>query len=94
METTDQRSFHQICAQCGGEMRYEVRQQDGKWLVWDTVNDCAVKGAASLPRLTAANCMRHSSIAGLLVMKPNSVTFWTQKEAQGCADFLNDIEDS
>ena len=84
-------------------MRYEVRQQDEKWIVWDTVNDCAVKGAAGLPRLTltAANCMRHPSIAGLLVMKPNSitaearpVTFWTQKEAQQSADILNDIDQS
>jgi len=83
-------------------MRYEVRQQDEKWIVWDTVNDCAMKGAAGFPRVTAANCMRHPSIAGLLVMKPNSVaslaaearpmTFWTQKEAQVCADTLNDID--
>jgi hypothetical protein len=77
-------------------MRYEVRQQDEKWIVWDTVYDCAMKGVAGPPRLTAANCMRHPSIAGLLVMKPNSVTaearpatFWTQKEAQVCADTLN-----
>jgi len=79
-------------------MRYEVRQQDEKWIVWDTVNDCAMKGAAGFPRLTAANCMRHPSIAGLLVMKPDSVaaltadarpvTFWTQKEAQEWADIL------
>jgi hypothetical protein len=83
-------------------MRYEVRQQDEKWIVWDTVNDCAMKGVAGLPRLTVTNCMRHPSIAGLLVMKPNSVaslaaaarpvTFWTQKEAQVCADTLNDID--
>jgi hypothetical protein len=79
-------------------MRYEVRQQDEKWIVWDTVNDCAMKGAAGFPRLTAANCMRHPSIAGLLVFKPNSVTadarpvtFWTQKEAQQLADTLNDL---
>jgi hypothetical protein len=85
-------------------MRYEIRQKDEKWIVWDTVNDCAMKGVAGLPRLTAANCMRHPSIAGLLVMKPNSVaslaaearpvTFWTQKEAQVCADNLNDIDQS
>jgi hypothetical protein len=85
-------------------MRYEVRQQDEKWIVWNTVNDCAMKGAAGFPRLTAANCMRHPSIAGLLVMKPNSVsslaakarpmTFWTQKEAQECADALNNIDQS
>jgi hypothetical protein len=83
-------------------MRYEVRQQDEKWIVWDTVNECAMKGAAGFARLTAANCMRHPSIAGLLVMKPNSVaslaaearplTFWTQKEAQGCAYTLDDID--
>jgi hypothetical protein len=83
-------------------MRYEVRQQDEKWIVWDTVNNCAMKGGAGFPKLTAANCMRHPSIAGLLVMKPNSVaslaaeaspmTFWTQKEAQVCADTLNDID--
>jgi hypothetical protein len=86
-------------------MRYEVRQQDEKWIVWDTVNDCAMKGVAglsSLSSLTAANCMRHPSIAGLLVMKPNSVaslaaearplTFWTQKEAQVCVGTLNDID--
>jgi len=85
-------------------MRYEVRQQDEKWIVWDTVNDCAIKGVADLSRLTAANCMRHPSIAGLLVMKPNSVaslvaearpvTFWTQKEAQQWADTWNDIDQS
>ena len=79
-------------------MRYEVRQQDEKWIVWDTVNDCAMKGAAGFPSLTAANCMRHPSIAGLLAMKPDSVaaltadarpvTFWTQKEAQEWADIL------
>jgi hypothetical protein len=83
-------------------MRYEVRQQDEKWIVWDTVNDCAMKSVAGFPRLTAANCMRHPSVAGLLVMKPNAVaslaaearplTFWTQKEAQVCADTLNDFE--
>lgn len=83
-------------------MRYEVRQQDEKWIVWDTVNDYAMKGAAGFPRLTAANCMRHPSIAGLLMMKPTSVaslaaevrpvTFWTQKEAQVFADTLNDLD--
>ena len=83
-------------------MRYEVRQQDERWIVWDTVTDCAMKGAVGFPRLTSANCMRHPSIAGLLVMKPNSVaslaaearplTFWTQKEAQVYADTLSDIE--
>lgn len=85
-------------------MRYEVRQQDEKWIVWDTVNDCAMKGVARLPKLTAANCMRHPSIAGLLVMKPNSVaslaaearpvTFWTQREAQQWADTWNDMRQS
>ena len=85
-------------------MRFEVRQQDEKWIVWDTVNDCAMKGVAGLSSLTAANCMRHPSIAGLLVMKPNSVaslaaearplTFWTRKEAQVFADNLNDIDQS
>jgi hypothetical protein len=85
----------------GISMRYEVRQQDEKWIVWDTVNDCALKGAARFPRLTAANCMRHPSIVGLLVMKPNSVaadarpvTFWTEKEAQALADTLNDFDQS
>lgn len=85
-------------------MRYEVRQQDEKWIVWDTVNDCAMKGVAGLPKLTAANCMRHPSIAGLLVMKPSSVaslaaearpvTFWTQREAQQWADTWNDMRQS
>jgi hypothetical protein len=64
-------------------MRYEVRQQDEKWIVWDTVNDCAMKGVAGLPRLTAANCMRHLSIAGLLVMKPNSVTAEADQRPSG-----------
>lgn len=80
-------------------MRFEVRQEDEKWIVWDTVKDCAMKGAARLPKLTAANVMRHPTIAGVLVMKPEAVaslaaevkTFWTQKEAQNLADFLNDI---
>ena len=85
----------------GTSMRYEVRQQDEKWIVWDSVKDCAMKGAAGLSSLSAANCMRHPSIAGLLVMKPNSVaslaaktrplTFWTQKEAQQLTDTLNDL---
>jgi hypothetical protein len=85
-------------------MRYEVRQQDEKWIVWDTVNDCAIKRSARFPKLTAANCMRHPSIAGLLVMTPNSVaslaaeagpaTFWTQIEAQQWADTWNDIHRS
>jgi hypothetical protein len=83
-------------------MRYEVRQQDEKWIVWDTVNDSAMKGVAGPTKLTAANCMRHPSIAGLLVMKPNSVAslaaearpamFWTQKEAQEWADTWNDVD--
>ena len=96
-------SASQICAECERKMRYEVRQQEEKWIVWDGVNDCAMKGAAGFPRLTAATCMRHPSIAGLLlVMKPNSVaslaaearpvTFWTQKEAQVFADTLNDLD--
>ena len=89
---------------CEVAMRFEVRQQDGKWLVWDTLNDCAMKAVAGFPKLTAANCMRHPSIAGLLVMKPNSVaslaaearplTFWARKEAQVFADNLNDIDQS
>jgi hypothetical protein len=85
-------------------MRYEVRQQDEKWIVWDTVKDRAMKGAARLPKLSAANVMRHPSIPGILVMKPNAVaslaaevrplTCWTQKEAQNLADLLNDIGQS
>jgi predicted nucleotidyltransferase component of viral defense system len=93
----------QHCTHLEVKMRFEVKQQDEKWIVWDTVNDCAMKGVARRPpRLTAANCMRRPSIAGLLVMKPNSVaslaaeagrvTFWTQKEAQVCADILNDLD--
>jgi len=69
-------------------VRYEVRQQDEKWLVWDTVNDCAKKAVVGGLRRIASN-------------RPNSVTiearpamFWTQEEAQEWADTWNDIDQS
>jgi hypothetical protein len=94
----------QIRAECGGKMRYEVRQQDGKWLVWDAVaNDWAMKsvvGAVDGLRI-ATNNTRYMLNGGLLVPIPNSVTFetrpamfWTQEEAQQLADTLNDIDQS
>ncbi len=82
-------------------MRYEVRQQDGKWLVWDTVNDCAKKAVVGGFRRIASNSTRYTLNGGLLVPMPNSVTiearpamFWTQKEAQEWADTWNDIDQS
>ena len=42
-------------------MRYEVRQQNGKWMVWDTVNDCAIKGVAGLPQTYTYNRQLHAS---------------------------------
>jgi hypothetical protein len=96
----------QICAQCGGKMRYEVRQQDGKWLVWDTVvDDCAMKSVVGavdgLRSIIASNNTRYMLNGGLLVPMPNSVTFetrpamfWTQQEAQQWADARNDIDQS
>jgi hypothetical protein len=79
-------------------MRYEVRQQDGKWLVWDTVNECAKK---AVDRRTAFNSTRYTLKGRLLVPMPNSVTiearpmmFWTQEEAQQWADTWNDIDQS
>ena len=85
-------------------MRYEVRQRDGKWVVWDTVvDDCAmtsVVGAVEGLRSIMANT-RYMLNGGLLVPMPNSVTFetrpamfWTQEEAQQLADALNDIDQS
>jgi hypothetical protein len=94
----------QICAECGGKMRYEVRQQGGKWLVWDTVvDDCAMKslvGAVDGLRSIIASDNTHYTLhGGLLVPRPNSVTFetrpamfWTQEEAQQWADTWNDID--
>jgi hypothetical protein len=96
----------QICAQCGGKMRYEVRQQDGKWLVWDTVvDDCAMKSVVGavdgLRSIIASNNTRYMLNGGLLVPMPTSVTFetrpamfWTQQEAQQWADVRNDIDQS
>ena len=87
-------------------MRYEVRQQDGKWLVWDTVADnCVMKSVAGavdgLRRIMASNNTRYTVNGGLLVPAPNSVAFetgpamfWTQEEAQQWADTWNDIGQS
>ncbi|HKN74383.1 MAG TPA: hypothetical protein VJW94_04335 [Candidatus Acidoferrum sp.] len=87
-------------------MRYEVRQQDGKWLVWDTVaDDCAKKSVVGavdgLRSIIASNNARYMLNGGLLVPTPNSVTFetrpamfWTQQEAQQWADARNDIDQS
>jgi hypothetical protein len=96
----------QICAECGDKMRYEVRQQDGKWLVWDTVVDgCAMKSVVGavdgLRSLMASDNTRYTLNGGLLVPTPNSVTFetgpamfWTQEEAQQWADTRNEIDPS
>ena len=87
-------------------MRYEVRQQDGKWLVWDTVvDDCAMKSVVGavdgLRSIMAGNNTRYTVNAGLLVPMPSSVTFetgpamfWTQEEAQQWADTRNAIDQS
>jgi hypothetical protein len=94
----------QICDECGRKMRYEVREQDGKWLVWDTVvDDCVMKskvGAVEGLRSIVANA-RYMLNGGLLVPMPNPVTFetrpamfWTQEEAQQWADTWNDIRQS
>jgi hypothetical protein len=94
-----------MAGESGTSMRFEVRQQDGKWLVWDTVNGCAaMKGLASPLKLTADNYARHPQNPGVLVLRPDSVTslineatptmFWTQKEAQLSADTLNDLFNS
>ena len=81
-------------------MRYEVRQQDEKWIVWDTVNDCVTK--AMTDRSALSDSTRHTlNKRGVWCFKPNSVNidarpalFWTQKEAQGLADILNDLDQS
>jgi hypothetical protein len=95
-----------IRAECGGKMRYEVRQQDGKWLVWDAVvNNWAMKSVVGavdgLRSIIASNNTRYTLNGGLLVPIPNPVTFktrlamfWTQEEAQQLADALNDIDQS
>jgi hypothetical protein len=87
-------------------MRYEVRQQDGKWVVWDTVvDDCAMKSVVGavegLRSIIASNNTHYMLNGGLLVPMPNSVTFetrpamfWTQQEAQQWADARNDIDQS
>lgn len=85
-------------------MRYEVRQQDGKWLVWDTVaGDCVMKSVAGavdgLRSVIASNNTRYTLNGGLLAPMPNPITFetkpamfWTQGEAQQWADTWNDID--
>ncbi|MGC1105598.1 MAG: hypothetical protein WA876_03600 [Candidatus Acidiferrales bacterium] len=85
-------------------MRYEVRQQDGKWLVWDTVaGDCVMKSVAGavdgLRSVIASNNTRYTLNGGLLAPMPNPITFetkpamfWTQEEAQQWADTWNDID--
>jgi hypothetical protein len=87
-------------------MRYEVRQQDGKWLVWDTVvDDWAMKSVVGavdgLRTIIASNNTRYTLNGGLLVSMPNSVAFetrpamfWTQQEAQQWADARNDTDQS
>jgi hypothetical protein len=87
-------------------MRYEVRQQDGKWLVWDTVVDeCAMKSVAGavdgLRSIMASNKTRYTLNGGVLVPGPSSLTFetrptmfWTQEEAQQWADTRNEIDQS
>ena len=87
-------------------MRYEVRQQDGKWLVWDTVvDDWAMKSVVGavdgLRSIIADNNTRYKLNGGLLLPMPNSGTFeirpamfWTQEEAQQWADAWNDINQS
>ena len=79
-------------------MRYEVRQENGKWIVWDKVNDCAMK---AVDRRTLSDRTRHTMKEGLPVLKRDSVTIqarpamlWTQKEAQEWADTLNDLDQS
>jgi hypothetical protein len=87
-------------------MRYEVRQQGGTWLVWDTLlDDCAMKSVAGavegLRSIIAGNNTHYRRNGGLLMPVPNSETletrpamFWTQQEAQQWADARNDIDQS
>ena len=93
----------QICADCRGKMRYEVRQQDGKWFVWDTVvNEWAMKSVVGavdgLRTIIASSDTRYINNGGLLVPIPSSgsfettpAMFWTQEEAQLWADTRNDL---
>lgn len=85
-------------------MRYQVRQQEGKWLVWDTLaGDCATRSAAGavegLRSMMAGNRTAFRLEGGFLVPVPSSVTvetrpamFWTQEEAQQWADAWNDMD--
>lgn len=70
-------------------MRFEVRQQDEKWIVWDTVNDCEMKPCNRV--VTHAPVMKPNSVASLAT-EAGPATFWTLKEAQACADVLNDLD--
>ncbi len=85
-------------------MRHEVREQDGKWLVWDTVaDDCVMKSVAGavegLRSIMASNNARNKLDGGHLAPMPNAAIletrpamFWTQEEAQQWADTWNDID--
>jgi len=68
-------------------MRYEVRQQDEKWIVWDTVNQCGA----------VAGCLRPTAADGsprVVVIDGSPFILWTQEEAQEWADTLNDLDHS
>ncbi len=78
-------------------MRYEVRQQDGQWLVWDTVaDDCAMKSVVGavdgLRSIIASNDTRYMPSSVTFEIRP--AMFWTQEEAQQWADTRNDIDQS
>jgi phage gpG-like protein len=68
-------------------MRYEVRQHDGKWIVWETVNQCGA--VAGRLRPTAAD-----GSPRVVVLDGRPFMFWTQDQAQEWADTLNDPDQS
>ena len=68
-------------------MRYEVRQQDEKWVVWDTVNQCGAVAGRLRPTATDGS-------PRVVVIDGRPFMFWTQGEAQEWADTLNDPDQS
>jgi hypothetical protein len=70
-------------------MRYEVRQEDENWLVWDTTLDhCVMKSVVgAVDGLRSAMASNYTPPK----LKTKPAMFGTQEEAQQCADTLNDF---
>jgi hypothetical protein len=77
-----------------GEMRFEVRQQEGKWFVWDVVRgECFRKSVLGAVDGLRTAMLGHIAPGPVKPPETRPAMFWTQAEAQQLADFLNDFFD-